>query len=385
MNRYLNIKKFSADNMIVILIVLLTFSFNIESLLSIGDLTIPILILLFITNYIYYIKKKKIFKFDISDILILIIIAYIFFNSLLFNTAIDSIKAILMSFIPYFLCRNIIIDEKKYMLMKRVINIISWVIIFELIAKYVGSNEVSYRMSLEGSNSVATGEIIGIFAIINLFDIRGKNNNFFSIFNYIVGILINVVVIGARGATIMILLSSFIIVIFNEKKKVRYIMIFLVGIILYFVFFTEGSILLEKIPQLSRFSIQGIIKDTSIIGSASTIGRSQYFKESIYVIKKNIFGKGVGAIYSHNIFLEFGSALGIVGLIVFSIWCCNIIYKAIDVIKVNTVIVAIFIFLFLYRQTSFAIFAHKSLFIFAALIVNQYRNKKFNMKNTNLK
>ena len=150
MNRYLNIKKFSVDNMIVILIVLLTFSFNIESLLSIGDLTIPILILLFITNYIYYIKKKKIFKFDISDILILIIIAYIFFNSLLFNTAIDSIKAILMSFIPYFLCRNIIIDEKKYMLMKRVINIISWVIIFELIAKYVGSNEVSYRMSLEG-------------------------------------------------------------------------------------------------------------------------------------------------------------------------------------------------------------------------------------------
>ena len=78
MNRYLNIKKFSVDNMIVILIVLLTFSFNIESLLSIGDLTIPILILLFITNYIYYIKKKKIFKFDISDILILIIIAYIF-------------------------------------------------------------------------------------------------------------------------------------------------------------------------------------------------------------------------------------------------------------------------------------------------------------------
>ncbi|NGU13358.1 hypothetical protein G6Z35_11275 [Clostridium perfringens] len=373
----INNKNQFINNLSCVLGILLMFSFNIKALFESGNITMLLLVLLLLLNVIYYLMEKRIYNITISDCIVYIFICYMFIHSIIFNTEINTIRAISMSFIPYFLFRYVDFNKDTYEIVKKIINILAYSIMISITIKYLKLNQFTYRMSLQGSNSVAIGELIGFFCIINILNLKEFQSSYISRINYIIGIVFCMVILGARGAVIAVIFTTFLICLFNSKNKLKIIISLSLLSIFYYILFNNNSILIEKIPSMARFSIEGIINDPSVVGNRTTIGRMQLFTDSFNIIKSNFVGIGLGRIYSHNIFLEIWSSLGVIGMSVFIILILNILYKCKCIFYSNKVLVAIFIFLLIYRQSSFAIYAHKSLFMIMAIIVTKYQNSKF--------
>lgn len=355
---------------------LIIFGFTIETFFSIPDITVPLLVILTIIAITHSLKTNRFYCIDICDIYIYIFILYLLFHSLIKSDFNAVIMIAIGSFFPYFLGRYIKIDDEIYKFIRKTVNIIGWIIIFTLLIEYFKSTDVK-RVTIEGSNVIANGELLGIFALVNLFSLNKINKDFLSIFNYIAGILSCLILIGSRGTVLSIMVTTFIMYIIIYKVNFKIIIYILTAIIGYLILFSPDSILIEQFPVLNRFTIEGILNDASIVGSRSNLGRAQLYELSILAFQQNpLLGSGALEIYSHNIFLEILSTLGIIAFIIFVLWSIKMIFKCMKVGKMNAVIVALFIYTFIYRQSSFSLKAHKSLFIFAGMIVATYNFKK---------
>ncbi|MCH1967187.1 O-antigen ligase family protein [Paraclostridium sordellii] len=357
-------------------IFLIIFGFTIETFFSIPDITIPLLFILTTIVIMHSLKTNSFYCLKRCDIYIYLFVIYLLLHSFIRSDITIVLMVVVGSFFPYFLGRYITVDNQVYIFIKKVVIIIGWIIIFKLLIEYFKSSEVR-RVTIEGSNVIANGELLGIFALVNLFNLNGINKDFVSIFNYISGLLSCLILIGSRGTTMFIVITTLIMYAIIYKINFRFILYIFSIIIGYIILFSTDSIFIEKFPILGRFTIDGILHDPSIVGSSHNIGRLQLYEQSINAFQYYpIFGIGVMKIYSHNIFLEILSTLGIIGFVIFTIWIIEMIFKCMKIGKNNAVIVALFIYTFLYRQSSFTLNAHKSLFIFAGMVVAIYNNQK---------
>lgn len=370
-------------NVMILLSVIIIFSFTIEGLLGVGDITIIFLLLLFLIVLLYMLKYGKLYKIESADIILYIFIVYMLCHGLLFNNLQRSIIVIASSFVPYYLARYIVFSEEAYILFRKVINIIGWITIIKLIMEYTVS-ENTYRVAIENTNVIANGELLGMFALVNLFNLHGINKNIFNIFNYVIAIIICLLVLSTRGTVFAIFLATFIILFLISRRKMMIILSTIAIPIFYLFIFSPESPLIKQFPQLYRFTPKGILSDQSVVGGGTGLGRIELYEESIRAFKEHLlFGVGIGEIYSHNIFLEIASALGGIGLLLFIFFIIIIFYKSIKILKINTVIVSLFLYTFIYRQSSFALNAHKSMLILCGIIVATYlglRSKEFNEK-----
>jgi len=187
--------------------------------------------------------------------------------------------------------------------------------------------------------------------------------------------------LGSRGAFLSTFISIFIVAFmkFDSKKRIKLVFLILVIVISYILIFGIFSSFINDIPLLRRFSINNIISDPSIVGNENYSGRFGLYNKSLNLIYQSpLFGHGLGVIYAHNIFLEFMTALGLIGSIIFMLWLfvifINIIKK--NKFKPNYILIALFIQSFIYKQTSFNFSSYKSLFIFGGMLISFYYSEK---------
>ena len=361
------------EKIILLLLIILIFSNGIEPLIGGINMSVPLTSLVGVIIIIYTSIKKNIPKINISDLIIFLFIIYIISQGLIISNVNSVFRIIFASISFYYFGRFVKLDEENYLFVKNVINILSWMIIAQLILKY--DRFTSYRISIDGTSPIAVGEMMGIFSIINLFNLNGINKNFISTFNYIVGALINLFILSSRSSFFFILIATLVILLYFSKRKFRSLSLVAISLIIYIVLFNSNSILIKEFPALNRFTVSGIANDPSVIGSSNNLGRKDLWMMSLDVIKKKtFFGGGAGIVYSHNIFLEAFSSFGFIGITLIVVFIIGIILTIIRTKRKNIVLIALLLYVFLYRQFSFAFDAHKSLFLFSGMMITYCKN-----------
>ncbi|WP_418223288.1 O-antigen ligase family protein [Clostridium isatidis] len=379
------LNKESYKNLIMILSLIFIYGYGIKALINKSQFTIIVFSVLVILSIYYCFKYKVIPKIVVTDYLILIFIIYIIFINLFKPNYEYSVEIIVSSLAPYFIGRLILLNSNNYIILKRTINIISWVIIIKLFITYF-QNIDAYRISIGNSTPIAIGELIGIFTIVNLFSVKDIKIDKVSIFNTIIGILVCFIILNSRGTVFSIIISSFIVFFVKSSRKIKIIAYMTIILSLYSILFSSNSRIIEEIPKLKRFNISIIANDSSIIGNSEYMGRKALYSESIEIFKDEPLGGGMGRIYSHNIFLEVISSTGIIGIITFIMIVLNISYDIYilyckQIGNRNYMLLVLLLYTFIYRQSSFAMNAHKSLFIFLGMFVTYY----YSMNNSKIK
>ncbi|MBS1494877.1 MAG: O-antigen ligase family protein [Bacteroidetes bacterium] len=197
---------------------------------------------------------------------------------------------------------------------------------------------------------------------------------------------------GLRGAIVSSLLITACIIIYALiKKKISFVKIlsFLsAGIILLaaIVYFNNSfSILFERFTQV--FNIFHVQQLTD--GAIQT--RMHIYRTAYEIFSQNIiFGRGLGSFYDesifiytkglkypHNIFIEYAIELGITGLVFI---CTLLIYIYRSVLKVNLLLVFLFLYFLLLALFSYSIPFQTGLFSFIAFISLKEENLKM-LKN----
>lgn len=369
--------------LLVLSFVLFLFSYALEAIFLNGkDLTVLMFIITLVLIMFNIICNKGIPKFNIVDMFLFLLISYTLLHSMFISKPTYGFKFIIASLVPYFIGRYIYLDIKQYKYFKRITNIVSWIVITSLIIAFIHSSN-NYRVVIGNTHPVALGELMGIFVITNLFNIKGLNTTKFSLSNVIIGLLVMLLILGSRGAFFSTVIAIFVVYFLRSNSKLKVLISIIFLTILYFVFFSEESMLIEIFPSLYRFSPSVILNDPSVVGHYHYIGRKDLYILSLEVIKNSpFFGQGLGIVYSHNLFLEITSALGIVGVFLLVMWLVGIVSLIFMVgfNNVNNVLLALFLQSFIYKQTSFAFDAYKTLFIFGGMLVTY-----LSMKSTKYK
>ncbi len=277
-------------------------------------------------------------KIIINNYIILILI---FSFTLLFNIIINGINgntAIFktISFLIYTLiyCYYIFVvtDRELIDILK---NIIIYFIILSVISAFLYLRHAEYELfDIFKENHIITGMVYGIGFLNIFFDFKYKNI-FFRIIKYgILSIFICLVLLtGARGPLICMLITIFInylILFYKNKLKIMNLFVFLLFIIIFFSAFNfsnEINFLIKNykgIEMLSDSYENLKIKNMDEFSTKRTYLYEEAYKE---FLKKPFFGKGIGkhekqGEYPHNLFLEILSQIGIIGFVPFFVIIC---------------------------------------------------------------
>lgn len=375
----MKLKEFE-NRVLLVLIVILIYSYAIEAIFFNNiDITIPTFFILCSVILFLVLKNNSIKTLLLEDYLILVFVIYILLHSIFISELMETIKVIFGSLVAFFIGRYADIKRKShYEFIKKVINICGYVLLTAIIINFLnGSNQ--YRVTVGDTHPVAIGELLGIFSLINLFDEKGINKNKWGITNAIIGLFMMIAIVGSRGALFSTILSILLIlfVLLPFKKRI-YLLLLTVFLIYTYITITTTSYLLTKFPTISRFSLYNIINDPSVTGSHEYIGRFDVYSESIRLFKENpIFGAGINKVYSHNVFLELLATTGIMGFSIMLLFFTTIFLniKLLIKEKFGFWLISLFLFVFIYRQTSFTLSTSKSVFLFAGMITSLYLYK----------
>lgn len=366
--------------LIVVFLVLFMFGFVLEGVTGINN--IPVLSSLIALGLSIFLicKMKNIYAFKVVDGLIFIFLTYLIWLSLINNNFNITILVIVGAIFPYFIARTIVWNGELEKIMLYTINIIAWIVIINLVILFL-QNDGGTRVGIENTNHIAVGEMLGMFSIANLYGGRGNKIKSVNIFNYIIGIISCLILINARGAVLSIIIVTLFITVLNSRDKLKWIVYISLIICAYLFFIREGSFIVKTFPGVERFAWNNIINDPTMIGSTHyNEGRLQLYIRSFEIFLNNpIIGGGLMSVYSHNIFLETLSTVGIIGFFILVPTIFIVVNYSIKLLKNNNVIAALFIFSLVYRQSSFAFNSHKSLFIFMGLVVSYYYVKGKNV------
>ncbi|EGP5191404.1 hypothetical protein EID30_08065 [Enterococcus faecium] len=152
----------------------LVYSYGLENVIKITDATTPISLIFFILVLFVMIKEKKIFKFQIMDMLILLLISYSLLIGIFTSTALETIQFIFYSCIFYFFGRFIILDNSK--VLKQTIFLFSSIIIVALIFQYVSNSQSFGRVMLNNANPIGLGELLTILSLTSYYTLRFEFN-----------------------------------------------------------------------------------------------------------------------------------------------------------------------------------------------------------------
>lgn len=374
----------------IIVITFFIFGYTLTNLSKmLPNLSIVFLFLSIITSIVVYKKIGNKLFWEFEDSLVLIFIMGILVSGLLQKTEFEDIRNVILgSLIPYYLGRTINFNKMKNLnIFEKTTIILGVILLSNLYFSYFFISSNKYRLSVGDASTIALGEIIGLFSIVNYFKfIKTKDKK--KLFLFLVGLIANFLILSSRSSAFLIVISLLIASFIKSKNKKTIIIYSGILLLLYFVCFNKNSFLIEEFPQLKRFSLEGMLNDPSVVGYKGALGRK--IKEGrIYNLNialtefnKSVFlGTGIGRNYAHNIFIEILGALGLIGFINFLIFILKIIRRVVR--EKNILIIALFFYFFLYRQFSFALNAHKTLFFICGALITkqQYRKNKKIQKN----
>lgn len=382
----MKLKEFE-NRVLLVLIVILIYSYALEAIFF-NSIDITILTFFILCSMILFLvlKNDSLKTLRLEDYLILVFVIYILLHSIFISEPMETIKVIFGSLVAFFIGRYANIHrERHYEFIKRIINICGYVLLVAIIINFLnGSNQ--YRVTIGDTHPVAIGELLGIFSLVNFFDEKGINKNKWGIVNTIIGLFVMIAIVGSRGAFFSTILSILLILfVLLPLKKKTYLLLLTVFLIYTYITITTNPYLLTKFPTISRFSLYNIINDPSVTGSHEYIGRFDVYSESIRLFKENpIFGAGINKVYSHNVFLELLATTGIIGFSIITIFFITIFLDIKSLIKrkFGFWLISLFVFVFIYRQTSFTLSTSKSVFLFAGMITSLvYWSEKYRSEN----
>lgn len=351
------------------------------------DLTVVFGILT-IMGIFYGVLRNRI-KFVIPSLKVLIpysIIILIGFFSLSYTPApiygVDKLLrfstiTLLATFSPFFLFQKSEAFNRFFIM----IIILSLSMIFDILSGGLTPGEVGFKSAF-GSNYLAVGRICGWGLIVSIFYFMGKTRNKIALvvcLSLIPFLIFGMLISGGRGPLVATLVSFLVVLIFIlirvgkdilssfhiKKADLRLLTLLfilaLVGTVMivyfsdYFVtLYSRIEVLMEAggdsaLERVNRFSIafNAMISLPTGISGLGIGGFSTFY--AVYDDKR-------GA-YPHNIFLEIGSELGILGLLAFTVFVYWGFVTGISNIKTN--------------QSNTKIFLHITLF---ALMINMLIN-----------
>ncbi|EJV43447.1 MULTISPECIES: O-antigen ligase family protein [Enterococcus] len=357
----------------------LVYSYGLENVIKITDATTPISLIFFILVLFVMIKEKKIFKFQIMDMLILLLISYSLLIGIFTSTALETIQFIFYSCIFYFFGRFIILDNSK--VLKQTIFLFSSIIIVALIFQYVSNSQSFGRVMLNNANPIGLGELLTILSLTSYYTLRFEfNKNSYKllyIFFFLLSLFCQIVIISSRGAII----TTFLTIVLAEGiffKSYRIITSSGIVLFLYGLFNYFNEQLSMMFPLVSRFSVQSLLNSQSIFGSSTSIGRVDKIRETLISINSKPFiGSGFGKFYPHNIILEIWSSIGLVGLLIF---ITILLYLSRIIVRIDNnickLIAILLIAIIINRMMSFNYTAYKNLFLLTGMLLSNYKLMK---------
>lgn len=333
-------------------------------------LTIALTVFFCICLILVIIRTKSIFSLKEIDILIYLLAFLSIIVGMITNTVRESFQFLAMSLIFYFFGR--------ILFLKRNDDLINWTIIFSiplilnLATTLLDNNGVAWRLSISGASPIGIGELFTFFILACYYSMRyrAEKKKFKLIYITLIaiGFFLQISALSSRGAVITTVITIF----FGEmlfKNFFESIKIFTLVAFLYALF----NFYIEKIssilPIASRFSFLSILNSESISGSNLHNGRKQLVEIAWANIKNSpVIGKGFGNSYSHNIFLEIWSSLGIIGLVILLIILFVTVRNIIEYkFSINILVTLLLIATFVNRMSSFDYTSYKSLFFFLGL------------------
>lgn len=228
----------------------------------------------------------------------------------------------------------VIIASEEKRLKRFLISILLMSLWIAVEALYVFSNQTGGFINVLGGNYLSAGRSIGfgiIILITYIFFVNMKKSTLLISISILTIFLFVIITMGSRGPFLS--LAPLIFIFFYAPFKIWGKMIFvtkkayltfavLMGLIISSIYIFS----LEKIPlTLKRLML--LFNNNNYGASANT--RIDYYQESLNIWSENIiWGKGIGSWpvemnlgdergYPHNILLEIGVELGIIGLVLF--------------------------------------------------------------------
>ncbi len=369
--------------LILIFLVLMVINYSFNSIFNYDyllPLNLAILVGLYIPLQFLFPQKFELLK---EDVIMAIIILYCLFHSLFSDTLDYTLLVIGMSFVPYFLSRFIILEDKDVDFIFKVFCIFG-VVLLGVYYKHTGFSAGSGRFRMGGRHPVGIAADFGLVAVsfsYFLFTTKKHWIKLICLCLLIATFYMTVFILGTRGASfsgiIAITYLYFMLsadTIGDKFKRLLLVAILITG----FFILVNNENFITKYPTLRRFSIEGMSKDPSLKGSENggDIGRKGFALRSIEIISRSFyFGEGLGIVYSHNIFLEWMASLGLVGLLPFLFFLFTIFTKAFKFRKINprfTIFFTMLIYTFVLRLISFSMISHKSFFVVCGLLLSYY-------------
>ncbi|MGE6754760.1 O-antigen ligase family protein [Rossellomorea sp. NPDC071047] len=368
------------NQIIIVLAISLIFSYAIEAIISPNlDLTLPILIFTTLFVILGILITSRIKKFHVEDGILFIFIIYILLHSIFITNIISTMHIILGSLIAYYIGRIINIkDTNDFLFFRKITNIYGYILICFIVFNYFNSIS-QYRVTVGSTHPVAIGELLGLFVIINFLSPNGVNKHLIGRLNAFIGLATMLFIVGSRGAFFSVILCIFVILMMLASSKGKlFILVSAILSLFFYNFVTTSMYVISKFPTISRFSFKNILNDPSVTGSSQYVGRFDVYKESLQLFEGNfLFGAGLKSVYSHNIFLELLATTGLLGFLILFLFFLLIIIKSFKITNNQTAywLVALFFFVFIYRQTSFALDTSKSVFLFAGILITLYYDR----------
>lgn len=358
------------NKILIMMSIFIVYSYAIEKIFfKTLNLTPVLMLLTIIYLFFFTIKEQRLIKINYSDSIIFTFIIYSLLNGLINNTVSSSLIFIYKSVIFYYIGRYILTINKDNKYILYVMNTLSYIVLINIGINYF-SGKSNFRITIEGTHPVAIGELVSFFIVSNYVYYR-ENKKIINGINALVGLLMQIIILGSRGAFLSSIITIGILEVIIYKKYIRLSSLVCIVSTAYYLFNINSEVFIEKFPTLSRIKLENILKDPSLIGGSGYIGRADVMKDSIQYFNKNpLFGCGLGKTYAHNFELDIISNLGIIGALIIIALIIAIILEKHSLNKVNILILGLFIVTFVNRQSSFAYDAHKNMFLFFGMLIS---------------
>ena len=371
--------------MVLLLIVLIitNYSFNlIFNYTYLLPLNLFILMVFYISMHFLFPHKFQLLR---EDMCMFAIIIFCLAHSIIFETYDYTFLVLGMSFIPYFFSRFIVLEDRDIDFIIKMLYVIG-IILLGVYYHYVGLHAVENRFRVDGRHPVAIAADFGLAAIIFSYVLFTTKNFFVKLLSFCLVIstfYLTVFVLATRGASFTGLMAITLLYFMLSDKSIkdRLKSIIIIAVIIgCFIYTINHEAFIKQYPMLERFTLEGMLKDPSLVGSRRYTGRTDLMAKSLRMImEKPFLGYGLGSVYSHNIILEWTASLGLIGLFPFILFIFSIFSKLLRRIKYNprfALFFTLMIYVFVLRMVSFAMVSHKAFFALAGVFLSYHDTPK---------
>ncbi|WP_372590334.1 O-antigen ligase family protein [Fervidobacterium pennivorans subsp. carthaginiensis] len=373
---------------------LFIFSYSIEGFYLTIDITVFSFALLVALLTLFYLSRldRQTIIITSVDVSFLALITYLMAHHIFVSDPVDLPKVVLRSLTAYVIGR--MISEKMLtggIIVTMPIYVLA--ILNGLTSMFVRLNTF-YQNPNADLNRIGAGEAVGILVVYLFCTLTSPKNRYLKVVAVLLAFVLMFLfatVLSGRGAVLFSSISyPLALLLTRRKNSVKSIvkpMLVILALVILFIFVIPG-ILSKYFPSIGRYSFQAMLSDPSVTGNSQFVGRFDLYRESLEIISRHFFfGAGSLAVYSHNLFLETFASYGFLGLLLLVLFLVELLRQLLKLKRSFPVlfVVSAFIFTFLYRMTSFGWTNHKTMFLFAGLVVSMASSSTRSKHGTELK